>query len=108
MLVFLFERVRADVVALVGLVVLGLTGLAALLPIDRLVRPDKEAGVLDQLAVRGFADEVIAAVKIGAHAIGFGLPLLIALLPASALLAQDSPRVETLAAGIAIAVPAPA
>src|SRR3546814_4703164 len=26
--------------------------LAALLPIDRLVRPDKEAGVLDQLAVR--------------------------------------------------------
>src|SRR3546814_12834697 len=33
--------------------------LAALLPIDRLVRPDKEAGVLDQLAVRGFADEEI-------------------------------------------------
>src|SRR3546814_20440641 len=44
--------------------------LAALLPIDRLVRPDKEAGVLDQLAVRGFADEVVAAVKIAAHEIG--------------------------------------
>lgn len=80
--------------------------LAALLPIDRLVRPDRDAGVLDQLAVRGFADEVIAAVKIGAHTIGFGLPLLIALLPASALLAQDSGRVELLAMGIAIAVPA--
>ena len=80
--------------------------LAALLPIDRLVRPDKDAGVLDQLAVRGFADEVIAAVKIAAHAIGFGLPLLIALLPAAALLAQDSERVELLATGIAVAVPA--
>lgn len=80
--------------------------LAALLPIDRLVKPDRDAGVLDQLAVRGFADEVIAAVKIAAHAIGFGLPLMIALFPASALLAQDSGRVELLATGIAIAIPA--
>ena len=80
--------------------------LAALLPIDRLVRPDREAGVLDQLAVRGFADEAIAAVKIAAHAIGFGLPLLIALLPASALLAQDGARVDLLATGLALAVPA--
>ncbi|HMO76297.1 MAG TPA: heme exporter protein CcmB [Sphingopyxis sp.] len=80
--------------------------LAALLPIDRLVRPDRDAGVLDQLAVRGFADEVIAAVKIGAHAVSFGLPLMVALLPASALLAQDAGRVEILATGIAIAIPA--
>lgn len=80
--------------------------LAALLPIDRLVRPDRDAGVLDQLAVRGVADEVIAAVKILAHAIGFGLPLLIALFPAAALLAQDAGRVETLATGLAIAIPA--
>ena len=80
--------------------------LAALLPIDRLVRPDRDAGILDQLAVRGVADEVIAAVKILAHAVGFGLPLLIALFPASALLAQDAGRVETLATGIAIAIPA--
>src|SRR5690606_26843058 len=79
--------------------------LAALLPIDRLIRPDRDAGVLDQLAVRGFADEAIAAIKIAAHAIGFGLPLLIALLPASALLAQDAGRVQLLAMGIAIAVP---
>jgi len=80
--------------------------LAALLPIDRLVRPDRDAGVLDQLAVRGIADEVIAAVKIIAHAIAFGLPLMIALFPAAALLAQDAARVEVLAIGIAIAVPA--
>lgn len=80
--------------------------LAALLPIDRLVRPDKDAGVLDQLAVRGIADEVVAAIKIAAHAIGFGLPLLIALLPAAALLAQDAARVATIALGLAIAIPA--
>src|SRR3546814_3248300 len=79
--------------------------LAALLPIDRLVRPDHEAGVLDQLAVRGLSDELIAAVKIAAHAIGFGLPLLIALLPAAALLAQDAQRVVTLASGIAPPLP---
>ena len=80
--------------------------LAALLPIDRLVRPDRDAGVLDQLAVRGIADEVIAAVKILAYAIAFGLPLMIALFPAAALLAQDAARVEVLAVGIAIAIPA--
>lgn len=80
--------------------------LAALLPIDRLVRPDRDAGVLDQLAVRGFSDEVIAAVKIAAHTIGFGLPLLAALLPAAALLAQDGARVAALATGLAIAIPA--
>ena len=80
--------------------------LAALLPIDRLVRPDRDAGVLDQLAVRGIADEVIAAVKILGHAIAFGLPLMIALFPAAALLAQDAARVEVLATRIAIAIPA--
>jgi heme exporter protein B len=80
--------------------------LAALLPIERLIRPDKEAGVLDQLAVRGFADESIAAIKIAAHAISFGLPLLIALLPAAALLAQDFERIQIIALGLIITIPA--
>src|SRR5690606_21904899 len=78
--------------------------LAALLPIDRLVRPGRDAGVLDQLAVRGFADELIAAVKIAAHTMGFGLPLLAALLPAAALLAKDGARVAALATGLAMAI----
>src|SRR3546814_3159631 len=34
--------------------------LAALLPIDRLIMPDRDSGVLDQLALRGMADELIA------------------------------------------------
>src|SRR3546814_18456857 len=46
--------------------------LAALLPIDRLVRHDKEAGVLDQLGWRGFAVEVIARGELGADETGLG------------------------------------
>ena len=36
--------------------------LAALLPLDRLFLADKEAGVLDQLAVRGVSDELVVLV----------------------------------------------
>lgn len=79
--------------------------LAALLPVDRLIRPDWDAGVLDQLMVRGFADEAIAAVRIASHALGFGLPLLFALLPASALLGLSGDTVQTVALGLAIAAP---
>lgn len=69
--------------------------LAALLPVDRLIAPDAEAGVLDQYAVRGIGEEMIAAAKITAHWIGFGPPLMLAAIPASAMLRLDS---ETLAA----------
>ena len=79
--------------------------LAALLPVDRLVRPDWEAGVFDQLAVRGLADEAVAAVRIAAHAVGFGLPLLAALIPAAALLGLSGETVRTTALGLAIAAP---
>ena len=79
--------------------------LAALLPVDRLVRPDWQAGVLDQLVVRGLADEAVAAVRIAAHAVGFGLPLLAALLPAAALLGLSGDTVATTALGLAIAAP---
>ena len=69
--------------------------LAALLPVDRLIAPDAEAGVLDQYAVRGIGEETIAAAKITAHWIGFGPPLMLAAIPASAMLRLDG---ETLAA----------
>ena len=69
--------------------------LAALLPVDRLIAPDAEAGVLDQYAVRGLGEEMIATAKITAHWIGFGPPLMLAAVPASAMLRLDG---ETLAA----------
>jgi heme exporter protein B len=62
---------------------------AALLPIERLVEPDRADGVLDQLAIHGVAEESVAAAKIAAHWLSFAPLLLVAALPASALLAMD-------------------
>jgi heme exporter protein B len=60
--------------------------LASLLPVDRLIEPDREAGLFDQLVVRGARDETIMAAKLAAHWLNFGPPLLLACIPASALL----------------------
>jgi heme exporter protein B len=62
---------------------------AALLPIERLVEPDRAEGVLDQLALHSLADESIAAAKIVAHWLTFAPLLLIAAIPAAPLLAMD-------------------
>ena len=58
---------------------------AALLPIERLVEPDRAEGVLDQSFVAGIADDSIAAAKIAGHWLSFG-PLLLASAAAGALL----------------------
>ena len=60
-----------------------------LLPIDRLIEPDRADGILDQLFLRGMAEESIAFAKIVAHWLTFAPLLLVAAIPASALLALD-------------------
>lgn len=60
--------------------------LAALLPVDRLIEPDRASGVLDQLALRGLAEEVVAAAKLAGHWLAFGPLLMLAALPAAALM----------------------
>lgn len=80
--------------------------LAALLPIDRLIAPDAEAGVLDQYVVRGLSDEGIAASKIVSHWLGFGPPLLLAALPAAGLLRLEGATLLKLELGLAIGTPA--
>lgn len=62
---------------------------AALLPIERLIEPDRADGVLDQLAVRGLVEESVTFAKIVAHWLTFAPLLLIAAIPGSALLAMD-------------------
>jgi heme exporter protein B len=62
---------------------------AALLPIERLIEPDRADGMLDQLALHGLAEESVAAAKIAAHWLTFAPLLLLAAVPASALLAMD-------------------
>ena len=60
--------------------------LAALLPVDRLVEPDRAAGVLDQLGVRGIGEEAVAVAKLAGHWLSFGPPLMLAAIPAAALM----------------------
>lgn len=80
--------------------------LAALLPVDRLVEPDRLGGVLDQLAVRGISDEAVAGAKLVAHWLSFGPPLMLALLPASALLRIEGATLIALELGLLIGTPA--
>ena len=79
--------------------------LAALLPVERLVAPDLSAGVIDQLVVRGFGEETVAAAKLAAHWIAFGPPLMLATLPAAALLDLDGAALWRLELGLAIGTP---
>lgn len=76
----------AELLARIGAGALWIAALtAALLPIERLVEPDRADGVLDQLFVRGMADESVAAAKVAGHWLSFG-PLLLASAVIGALL----------------------
>ncbi|MFL6863716.1 MAG: heme exporter protein CcmB [Allosphingosinicella sp.] len=79
--------------------------LAALLPVDRLVEPDRAAGVLDQFAVRGIAEEQVALAKLAGHWLSFGPPLMLAALPASALLKLPGEALARLELGLLAGTP---
>lgn len=79
--------------------------LASLLPIDRLIEPDRESGVIDQLALRGVGEGTILFAKGVAHWLGFGPPLLIAALPAGALLKLEPDVLQTVMIGLALGTP---
>jgi len=78
---------------------------AALLPIERLIEPDRADGVLDQLFLHGMAEESIALAKIVAHWMTFAPLLLIAAVPASALLALDGPSLWRTEAALLVGTP---
>ncbi len=79
--------------------------LAALLPVERLIAPDMESGVIDQLVVRGLTDSTIAAAKIVAHWLGFAPALLIATVAAAALLGMDGDQLRLTLIALAIGTP---
>ncbi|MBO9574752.1 MAG: heme exporter protein CcmB [Sphingobium sp.] len=79
--------------------------LASLLPIDRLIEPDRDAGVIDQLVVRGQGEGTILLAKLIAHWLSFGPPLLVAALPAAALLKLDTQTILIVEAGLAVGTP---
>ncbi len=78
---------------------------AALLPIERLIEPDRAEGVLDQLKLHGLAEESVAAAKIAAHWLSFAPLLLLAALPAAALLAIDGATLMRTEIALAIGTP---
>ena len=79
---------------------------AALLPIERLIEPDRADGVLDQLALTGTADEAVGAAKMIGHWLTFGPLLLIAAIPGSLLVGLDGSALVRSLISIAIGTPA--
>lgn len=79
--------------------------LAALLPVERLIEPDRAAGVLDQLVVRGIGEESIAAAKLASHWLSFGPPLMLAAIPAAALMKLPQDVLLRLELGLLLGTP---
>lgn len=79
--------------------------LAAILPLDRLLAPDLEQGFFDQWALRGIAEEAVVAMRVLAHWLSFGPMLMLAALPASALLGLDGKALATVELGLLAGTP---
>ncbi len=79
--------------------------LAALLPVERLVGPDMDAGVIDQLVVRGMPLALVAAAKIVAHWLAFAPPLMAAAILAAGLLGLPADTVTGVEIGLLLGTP---
>jgi heme exporter protein B len=79
--------------------------LAAILPLDRLVEPDLELGFFDQWALRGISEEFTVLMRILAHWLSFGPPLMLAALPAAALLGLDGQTMRLVELGLLAGTP---
>ena len=79
--------------------------LAAILPLDRLLAADLERGFFDQWALRGIAEEAVVAIRLLAHWLSFGPSLMLAALPASALLGLDGATLRTVELGLLAGTP---
>jgi heme exporter protein B len=79
--------------------------LAALLPVDRLIAPDRVSGTLDQFAVRGISEEGIVMAKLAAHWLSFGPPLMLAAVPSAALLRLTGVTLIQVETGLLIGTP---
>ena len=79
---------------------------AALLPIERLVEPDRADGTLDQLALAGVAEEMVGAAKVAGHWLTFGPLLLVAAVPGSVMVGLGGPALGRCLVALAIGTPA--
>ena len=79
--------------------------LAAILPLDRLLQRDVERGLFDQLHLRGIAEELVVAVRLLAHWLSFGPPLMLATLIAAALLGLHPAQLAAVELGLLAGTP---
>lgn len=79
---------------------------AAMLPVERLIEPDRADGVLDQLALGGCSEETIGAAKMVGHWLTFGPLLLVAAVPASFLVGLDGAALSRSILALAVGTPA--
>lgn len=79
--------------------------LASILPLDRLIEPDLERGMFDQWALRGISEEWVIAVRVVSHWLSFGPPLMLATLPAGALLGLSGGQLRTVELGLLAGTP---
>jgi heme exporter protein B len=79
--------------------------LAALLAVERLVEPDRAGGVLDQLAVRGIPEETVAMAKLAAHWLSFGPLVMLAAVPAAAVMKLPQDVLLRLELGLLLGTP---
>ncbi|HET9354400.1 MAG TPA: heme exporter protein CcmB [Sphingomicrobium sp.] len=79
---------------------------AALLPVERLIEPDRADGMLDQLALTGTTEEAVGAAKMIGHWLTFGPMMLLAAVPASLLVGLDGPALLRSLVSLAIGTPA--
>jgi len=78
---------------------------AALLPIERLIEPDRADGVLDQLALHGLAEESVAGAKVAAHWLTFAPLLLLAAVPGSVILGLTPEALRNSLVALAVGTP---
>ena len=79
--------------------------LAAILPLDRLLASDMHEGFFDQWALRGISEEVVVAVRLLAHWLSFGPFIMLAALPASALVGIDGETLRIVELGLLAGTP---
>ena len=79
--------------------------LAAILPLDRLIAPDLERGMFDQILLRGVSAETIVAIRMLAHWLTFAPLLLLATLPAAALLGLEGGSLRIILWGLLAGTP---
>lgn len=79
--------------------------LAAILPLEKLVGRDIDLGFFDQLRLRGLTEEAMMAVRLLAHWLSFGPVLLLATVPAAALLGIEGTTFRLLLLGLLAGTP---